>query len=67
MKKDAAHPAFALRFEQACEGNSNIPGKNYGRLAWFVDRLAERGVTVSDASRRSQIASNFTFNVDSFT
>jgi hypothetical protein len=45
MKK-IVHPEFAARMEQACEGNPNIPEKNYGRLGWFADQLETRFGTV---------------------
>lgn len=38
------HPDFARRLEQACDGSPDVPPLNYGRLKWFVERLAEHGI-----------------------
>lgn len=40
--KKVAHKDFARRMAQACDGNSNIPPPNFGRLQWFVDQMQER-------------------------
>ncbi|OYU19614.1 MAG: hypothetical protein CFE34_04310 [Rhodobacteraceae bacterium PARR1] len=46
MNKKIVHPEFAERMGQACEGNPNIPSKNYGRLLWFKEQLETRFGTV---------------------
>lgn len=47
------HPDFARRMESACDGNPDVPPLNYGRLTWFVDRMAKEGANVSiEAVRR---------------
>lgn len=40
------HPEFARRMQMACDGNPDIPPLNRGRLVWFVERLAEKGIEV---------------------
>lgn len=40
--KKIAHPDFARRMAQACDGNPDVPPPNYGRLGWFVNQIADR-------------------------
>lgn len=40
--KKIEHKAFAQRMAQACDGNTNVPPPNFGRLQWFVDQMDER-------------------------
>ncbi|TIU88879.1 MAG: hypothetical protein E5W06_00495 [Mesorhizobium sp.] len=54
--KDIAHPDFARRLEQACDGNPDVPPLNYGRLGWFVERLAQHGVEVAAETVRKWFA-----------
>lgn len=47
------HRDFSIRMQQACESNSDIPLPNFGRLAYFVNKLADRGiVTTHEAVRK---------------
>lgn len=46
MVQKIVHPEFAERMETACDGNPNIPAKNYGRLLWFKEQLETRFGTV---------------------
>lgn len=54
--KDIAHPDFARRLEQACDGNPDVPPLNYGRLGWFVERLSQHGVEVAAETVRKWFA-----------
>ncbi len=40
------HPEFARRMEEACDGHPSVPQLNHGRLTWFRDNLAEKGIDV---------------------
>lgn len=40
--KKGPDKAFALRMEQACDGNPLVPPHNHGRLQWFIDNLKLR-------------------------
>lgn len=40
--KKIEHKAFAQRMAQACDGNTQVPPPNFGRLQWFVDQMDER-------------------------
>lgn len=56
MKDKIKHPAFAARLGQAIDGNIDVPPQHYGRLKWFCDRLAERGVKVNSETVRKWTA-----------
>ena len=40
--KNITHADFALRMQQAADGNPIIPPKNYGQLGWFTHQFEER-------------------------
>lgn len=42
LRKKIAHPDFAQRMYQACDGNPHVPPANFGRLGWFKTQLEER-------------------------
>jgi len=50
------HADFARRFQIACDGNQKVPLPNYGRLGWFVTKLAERGTSVTIETVRKWFA-----------
>ncbi len=53
----AAHPAFSIRMQQACDGNPKVPPLNFGRLGWIVKELENRsGVTVTKETVRKWFA-----------
>lgn len=54
--KKIEHPAFARRMAQACDGNSDVPPPNYGRLQWFVDQLDAAGMHSTPESVRKWFA-----------
>ncbi|WP_155913494.1 helix-turn-helix domain-containing protein [Asticcacaulis sp. AC466] len=47
---------FGERLKQACDGNPDVPEPNYGRLGWFVEKLANVGVTASAETVRKWFA-----------
>lgn len=53
---DLPHPDFALRLEQSCDGNPDVPALNYGRLGWFVEQLAKHEVEVAKETVRKWFA-----------
>lgn len=56
-QKKIPHPDFALRMQQACEGNPDVPAPNYGRLGWFVHQMEHRfGVNVTQETVRKWFA-----------
>lgn len=51
------HADFALRMEQASEGNPDVPPLNYGRLQWVADRIEKvSGITVQKETVRKWYA-----------
>ncbi len=51
------HPDFAIRMQQACDGNPKVPLPNYGRLGWFVDQIkANSGAEVTIETIRKWFA-----------
>lgn len=56
MVKQIAHPDFARRMVQACDGNTNVPLPNYGRLGWFVKELEKLGAEVTQETIRKWFA-----------
>lgn len=53
---DIRYPDFAKRLERACDGNGSIPPPNFGRLGWFVDKLAEHQIDASQEGVRKWFA-----------
>lgn len=46
--KDVPYKDEALRLEQACDGNSNVPPLNRGRYIWFKRELSDKfGISIS--------------------
>lgn len=41
------HPEFAARLAAVANTNPAVPPSNYGRLGWFADEFAKRGLDVS--------------------
>jgi len=54
--KKVPHPDFALRFQQACDGNPDVPQPNYGRLGWFVTQMERFGVELTVETVRKWFA-----------
>lgn len=49
-------PAFAQRFNQACDANPHCPPKNFGRLGWIQAELKKRGESVTQETVRKWLS-----------